>query len=78
LATNAFQGNIHNIGDGLAAFGAGAVGGFGALYPEFGGWVWGGATAGATNAWSGDAKGSDILVGAGIGAISGVIGGAAG
>jgi len=79
LATNAFQGNIHNIGDGLAAFGAGAVGGFGALYPEFGGWVWGGATVGATNAWLGGATSAkDITMGAGVGAISGVVGGAAG
>jgi hypothetical protein len=36
---NLWQGNIHNLGKGFAAFGAGAVGGWDALYPEFGGWV---------------------------------------
>ncbi len=78
LISNTLQGNIHNLGDGLAAFGAGAVGGIGAIYPEFGGWAWGGATVGATNAWLGGAKGWDIVKGGGIGAISGVAGGAAG
>ena len=48
------------------------------MYPEFGGWAWGGATVGATNAWLGGAKGWDIVKGAGIGALSGVAGGAAG
>jgi hypothetical protein len=66
------------IGRGFAAFGAGAAGGVGALYPEFGGWAWGGATVGATNAWLGGAKGWNIALGAGIGVISGVAGGAAG
>lgn len=84
LGTNIAQGNIHGdfwecIGKGAAAFGAGAVGGFGALYPEFGGWVWGGATVGATNAWLGGAKSAgDIAIGAGVGIVSSVAGGMAG
>ncbi|MDY0216268.1 MAG: RHS repeat-associated core domain-containing protein [Bacteroidales bacterium] len=85
LATNAIQGNLSGygfwggVGRGFAAFGAGAVGGVGALYPQFGGWVWGGATVGATNAWLGGAtSGEEIAIGAGIGAIAGVAGGAAG
>jgi len=84
LGSNIIQGNIHGdfwtcIGKGAAAFGAGAVGGVGALYPEFGGWIWGGATVGATNAWLGGATtAKDIAMGAGVGAISGVVGGAAG
>jgi len=84
LVVNAVQGNLGGhgvwggIGRGFAAFGAGAVGGWGALYPEFGGWVWGGATVGATNSWLGGAKGWDIAIGAGVGAVAGVAGGAAG
>jgi hypothetical protein len=79
LGSNAIQGNIHNFWQGLAAFGAGAVGGIGTLYPQFGGWVWGGATVGATNAWLGGAKSAkEIAIGAGVGIISGVAGGVAG
>jgi len=84
LAVNAFQGNLGGhgfwggVGRGFAAFGAGAVGGVGALYPEFGGWIWGGATVGATNSWLGGARGWDIAIGAGVGVVSGVAGGAAG
>jgi hypothetical protein len=85
LAVNAFQGNLGGhglwggIGRGFAAFGAGAVGGVGALYPEFGGWVWGGATVGATNAWLGGATSAkDIAIGAGVGVVSSVAGGAIG
>ena len=84
LTVNIIQGNIHGdfwtcLGKGAAAFGAGALSGFGALYPEFGGWVWGGATVGATNAWLGGAKSvGDIALGAGIGAVSSVVGGAVG
>ncbi|MFT3740236.1 MAG: RHS repeat-associated core domain-containing protein [Breznakibacter sp.] len=79
LASNAIQGNIHSFGQGLAAFGAGAVGGIGAIYPEFGGWVWGGATVGATNAWLGGARSAgDIAMGAGVGVVSSVTGGMAG
>jgi len=85
LTVNAFQGNLagdniwESIGRGAAAFGAGAVGGWGALYPQFGGWAWGGATVGATNAWLGGATtGKEIAIGAGVGAIAGVAGGAAG
>jgi hypothetical protein len=82
---NAVQGNLGGhgfwggIGRGFAAFGSGAVGGWGALYPEFGGWVWGGATVGATNAWLGGATSAkDIAIGASVGAIAGVAGGAVG
>ena len=84
LTTNIIQGNIEGdiwecIGQGAAAFGAGAVGGWGALYPQFGGWVWGGATVGGTNAWLGGATtGEEILIGAGVGGLAGLAGGAAG
>jgi RHS repeat-associated protein len=83
LGVNIWQGNIKGdvwttIGKGTAAFTAGAVAGWGAIYPEFGGWAWGGATVGATNSWLGGAKGWDIAVGAGVGVASGVVGGAAG
>lgn len=85
LGVNAFQGNLSGhgfwggVGRGFAAFGAGAVGGVGALYPEFGGLAWGGATVGATNAWLGGATSAkDIVTGAGVGAIAGVVGGATG
>lgn len=78
LISNAIQGNIHSFTDGLAAFGAGAVGGIGALYPEFGGWAWGSTVVGATNAWLGGSRGWDILREAGIGAVSGIAGGAGG
>jgi hypothetical protein len=84
LVVNAFQGNLGGhgfwggVGRGFAAFGAGAVGGWGALYPEFGGWAWGGATVGATNAWLGGAKGWDIAIGAGVGIISSGAGSVAG
>jgi hypothetical protein len=84
LVVNAVQGNLGGhglwggIGRGAAAFGAGAAGGWGALYPEFGGWAWGGAAVGATNSWLSGAKGWDIAIGAGVGAVSGVAGGAAG
>ena len=85
LGVNAIQGNLSGhgfwggVGRGFAAFGAGAVGGVGALYPEFGGLAWGGATVGATNAWLGGATSAkDIAIGAGVGAIAGVAGGAAG
>ena len=84
LATNAIQGNLSGhgfwggVGRGFAAFGAGAIGGLGALYPEFGGWVWVGTTVGATNAWLSGAKSGDIFQGAIVGGISGVFGGLAG
>ena len=85
LGVNAYQGNLSGhglwggIGRGFSAFGSGAVGGVGALYPQFGGWIWGGATVGATNAWlSGATTGKEIAIGAGVGAVSGVVGGAAG
>ena len=75
LGVNIWQGNIigdlwTTIGKGAAAFGAGAVAGFGALYPQFGGPAWGGATVGATNAWLGGGKGWDIAIGAGVGVAS--------
>jgi len=84
LGVNAFQGNLgghgfwEGVGRGFAAFGAGAVSGFGALYPQFGGWAWGGAVVGGTNTWLGGATSfKDIAIGAGVGVISGVAGGAA-
>ena len=83
LAVNIVQGNIKGdfwtvLGHGAAAFGSGAVAGFGALYPELGGWIWGGATVGATNAWLGGAKGWDIAIGGGVGIVSSYAGGIAG
>jgi hypothetical protein len=55
------------------------VSGIGALYPEFGGWAWGGATVGATNAWlSGANSFSNIAMGAATGIVSSVVGGAVG
>lgn len=85
LVVNACQGNLGGhgiwggIGRGFAAFGAGAVGGWGALYPEAGGWIWGGAVVGATNSWLGGANDIEsVAIGAGIGAVAGAAGGAAG
>lgn len=83
LGVNIWQGNIKGdfwttIGKGLAAFGSGAVAGWGALYPEFGGWAWGGATVGATNAWLSGSTGWDIAIGAGVGVVSSYAGGFAG
>lgn len=85
LVSNALQGNLGGhgfwggVGRGAAAFGSGAVGGWGAIYPQFGGWLWGGAAVGATNAWlSGGTSTGQILQGAIVGGISGVAGGAAG
>lgn len=85
LTVNAIQGNLGGhgfwggVGRGFAAFGAGALAGWGALYPEFGGWLWGGGVVGATNAWLGGAtKAEDIALGAGIGVVSSVVGGAVG
>lgn len=85
LITNGVQGNLGGhgfwatIGRGLAAFGAGAVGGVGAIYPEAGGWLWGGAVVGATNAWlSGATKPGDIAMGAATGAVTSVVGGTIG
>lgn len=82
LGVNAYSGNLSGhgfwggVGRVFAAFGAGAVGGWGALYPEFGGWLWGGATVGATNAWlGGRTSTSDIVAGAAVGAVTSVIGG---
>ena len=85
LGVNICQGNLKGhgvwggIGRGFAAFGAGAVQGVGSLYPEFGGWIWGGAVAGGTNAWlSGAESWGDIAIGATMGAASSVVGGAVG
>jgi RHS repeat-associated protein len=74
FTVNAFQGNIHSFGDGLAAFGAGAVAGNLALYGPAG-WAAGGAIVGATNAYLG---GGDIFHGAAIGVFSGLAGGSLG
>jgi hypothetical protein len=81
LGVNAFQGNLSGhgfwkgVGRGFAAFGAGAVAGWGSLYPEFGGWLWGGATVGATNAWLSGGTREDIASGAFTGAIFSQFGG---
>ena len=78
LTVNLIQGNIDNIGEGLAAFGAGGASGTLALYGPAG-WAAGGAIVGGTNAWVSGAKGwGDILQGAGVGIFSGVAGGAIG
>jgi RHS repeat-associated protein len=78
LTVNLIQGNIDNIGEGLAAFGAGGAAGTLALYGPAG-WVAGGAIVGGTNAWVGGATNfGDIAMGAGVGAFSGIVGGAVG
>ena len=77
LVSNAIQGNINSIGDAFIAFGAGAAAGALSLYGPAG-WAAGGAITGAANAYLGGAQGWDILKGAGIGAVSGLAGGAAG
>lgn len=76
LASNIIQGNINgnfweSVGKGAMAFVAGGVAGFGGLYPELGGWAWGGAVAGATNAWLGGSTTAEgILFGGAIGIVS--------
>lgn len=76
LSLYVFQGNFDgNIFKCFAAFGAGAVAGFGALYPQFGGWYWGGATLGGTNAWLSGESGWGIAKGALMGTVSSVLGG---
>lgn len=76
LTSNIIQGNISgDFGEcfikGFAAFGAGGVAGLGGLYPELGGWAWGGAVAGATNAWLGGATTAEgILLGGAMGIVS--------
>jgi hypothetical protein len=77
LISNVIQGNIHSFGQGLAAFGVGGAAQPLALYGPAG-WVAGGAIVGGTNAWPGGATGWYIAKGTGIGAISGLAGGAAG
>ena len=82
LGVNIWQGNLHGtpwqmLGQGAAAFGAGAVAGDLALYGPAG-WVAGGALIGATNAALSGETGVDILKGAGIGAASSLVGGYAG
>ena len=75
LGINIMQGNIHGdlwscIGKGTVAFVSGAIAGVGGLYPEFGGWAWGGAVVGATNSWLSGEKGWGIAKGATIGLLS--------
>lgn len=67
-----FDGNVFKC---FAAFGAGAVAGFGALYPQFGGWYWGGAALGGTNAWLSGESGWGIAKGAFMGTVSSALGG---
>lgn len=74
LGVNIWQGNIHNIGQGLAAFGAGAAAGALATWGPAG-WAAGGAIVGGTNAWlSGKNPVSGILTGAVTGLIGGQLG----
>jgi hypothetical protein len=83
LTVNIIQGNIQGdfwqcLGQGAAAFGAGAAAGDLALYGPAG-WAAGGAIVGGTNAWLGGATTfGDIVMGAGTGAFSGLAGGAVG
>lgn len=82
LGVNIWQGNIHGtpwqmVGQGAAAFGAGAGAGVLALYGPAG-WAAGGALVGSTNAWLGGATGADILTGGLVGSVSGLAGGFAG
>lgn len=75
LVTNVIEGNIHGnawvcVGKGAAAFASGAIAGIGGIYPEVGGWAWGGAVVGATNAWLSGESGWGIAKGAAIGTLS--------
>ncbi len=71
LGVNIWQGNIHNIGQAFAAFGAGAAAGVLSLYGPAG-WAAGGAIVGGTNAWL---SGKDPVNGIISGAVTGLIGG---
>jgi RHS repeat-associated protein len=71
LGVNIWQGNIHNIGQGFAAFGAGAAAGVLSLYGPAG-WAAGGAIVGGTNAWL---SGKDPVQGALMGGVTGLVGG---
>ena len=82
LGTNIVQGNIHGnfwecVGKGAAAFGSGFVAGATVTYGPAA-WAASGALVGATNSWLGGAQGWDIAKGAGIGAVTSVVGGYAG
>lgn len=76
LTSNIIQGNISGdfgecFAKGFAAFSAGGIAGWGGLHPELGGWAWGGAIAGATNAWLGGATTAEgILFGGAMGIVS--------
>ena len=75
LVTNVIEGNIHGnawacVGKGAAAFASGAIAGIGGMYPEVGGWAWGGAVVGATNAWLSGESAWGIAQGAAIGTLS--------
>ena len=75
LVTNVIEGNIHGnawvcVGKGAAAVASGAIAGIGGIYPEVGGWAWGGAVVGATNAWLSGESGWGIAKGAAIGTLS--------
>ncbi|GAB6013454.1 RHS repeat-associated core domain-containing protein [Viscerimonas tarda] len=82
LVVNIVQGNIHGnvwecIGQGAAAFGAGAAAGELALYGPAG-WVAGGAIVGATNTWLAGGSTQDIVTNGVIGGVAGLAGGYAG
>ncbi len=80
LGVNLIDGNIKGdvwsvLGKSFAAFGAGAINGWGMLYPQFGGCVWGGAVTGATNSWLAGQTGWNIVNSAAIGGVTSFIGG---
>ncbi len=81
LVSNGYQGTLsghgfwNGVGRGFAAFGAGAVAGYGAVNPQYGGWIWGGAVLGATNTWLGGGKTTeDYIDGAMMGVFSLAVG----
>ncbi len=81
VISNAIQGNLNGkgwFGRAAAAFGAGAIGAWASLYPEFGGLAIGGAIVSSTNAWIEGKDGEDIAIAAGFGAATSIIGGVAG
>lgn len=78
LGVNLIDGNIKGdvwsvLGKSFAAFGAGAINGWGMLYPQFGGCVWGGAVTGATNSWLAGQTGWNIVNSAAIGGVTSFI-----
>ncbi len=83
LGVNIANGNLsgmgfwETLGKGAAAFGSGAAAGVLALYGPAG-WAAGGAIVSGTNSWLSGNEGWDIVKDTGIGAVSGLAGGAIG